>query len=115
MAAASVCVPRVSPNCLLLLQETLQDQQVGLTQVSFKLLLLPWVLEHVKLCVHPLRVESLLPPTLWVSAGLQSQTFWGVVFPVQDPQDDELDVGLRFLTPCEEPLQLSFFSQGYRS
>ena len=43
----SVCVPRVSPRCLLPLWKTLQDQQVGPRQASFKLLLLPWVLEHV--------------------------------------------------------------------
>ena len=41
------------------------DQQVGLTQFSFKLLLLPWVLEHVRFCVHPLRVGSLFLPALW--------------------------------------------------
>ena len=40
MAAASVCVPRVSCNCLLRLWETLQDQQVGLPQATVKRLLL---------------------------------------------------------------------------
>ena len=40
MAAASVCCPRVNLGCLLPLQETLQDQQVGLAQAPFKLLLL---------------------------------------------------------------------------
>ena len=68
MAAASVYVPRVSSSCLLALWEAFQDQQVGLIQAPFKLLLLPWVLEHVRFCVHPLRVESLLFPTaLWPS------------------------------------------------
>ena len=40
---ASANVPRVCFNCLLLLPKALQDQQVGLTQASFKLLLLPSV------------------------------------------------------------------------
>ena len=36
MAATSVCVLRVSCNCFLPLLETLQDQQVGLTQAPNK-------------------------------------------------------------------------------
>ena len=81
MADASVYSPKVIPHCL-------QDKQVGLTQ-SFRLLLLPWVLEHMRFYVYPLRAESLFltvcgspqnkPP------GLQSQTFWGLVFPLQNP------------------------------
>ena len=67
MAPASVCVLRVSASCLLPLQEALQDQSVRLTQVSFKLLLLPWVPEHVRFCVHSSRVESLFPTVLWIS------------------------------------------------
>ena len=63
----SVCVPRVSPSCLLPLWETLQDQQVGPRQASFKLLLLPWVLERVWFCECPLRVESVFPTVLWDS------------------------------------------------
>ena len=44
--------PRVSSICLLLLQEALQDQQVGLTQAPFKLLLVYLVLVCVRfLCV----------------------------------------------------------------
>ena len=67
MAAASVYVPRVSPSCLLPLQEALQDQQVHLTQALFKCLLLPLISEHVKFCVHHLRVEFLFPTILWLS------------------------------------------------
>lgn len=33
-------IPRCSPSCTMLLQEMLQDQQVVLTEVSFKLLTL---------------------------------------------------------------------------
>ena len=41
---------------LLPLWEILQDQQVGLTQAPFKLLLLPWVPEGVRLCMCCLSV-----------------------------------------------------------
>lgn len=47
--------------------ETLQDQQLGLTEVLFKLLLLPRVLEHVRFCMGPLTVESGVLTTLWFS------------------------------------------------
>ena len=57
---------RLSTNCLLPLCETVQDQQVGLIQTPFKLLLLIWVPEHVRFCVHPLRVECLFPTALCV-------------------------------------------------
>ena len=39
-------------------------------------------------------------------AGLQSQKFWGLVFPVQDSQAGEPNVGLGPLTPWGESLQL---------
>ena len=64
---SSVCVPRMTSSCFLFLWETLQDQQVGLTQAPFKLLLLPWVPEHVRFCVLPLRVESLFHTVLRLS------------------------------------------------
>ena len=51
LASNSVYVPRVSCSCLLPLWEILQDQQVGLTQAPFKLLLLPWVPEYMRFCV----------------------------------------------------------------
>ena len=64
MAVASIDVPRVSSSFLLPLQETLQDQEVGLTQTPFKLLLLLWVPGSVRFCLCSLRVESLLPIAL---------------------------------------------------
>lgn len=66
MAVFSVHALRVSSTCLLPLLEALQDQQ-ALTQDPFKLLLLPWVLEHVRFCVYPLGVESLFPMALQFS------------------------------------------------
>lgn len=39
--------------------EILQGQQIGLTQVCFKFLLLPWVLEHVRFFYTP--YKSVLP------------------------------------------------------
>ena len=60
---------------------------------SFKLLLLPWVLDCVRFCVHPLRAESLFPQP-FCSAGLQSQMCWWLLFLVQVPQAGEPVVGL---------------------
>ena len=80
MAVIIVYVPRVSSSRLLPLWETLQDQQVGLTQASFKLLLLPWIPEHVRFCAHP----QPSAPSDSKPAGLQSQIFWGPIFLVQD-------------------------------
>ena len=37
-------------------------------------------------------------------AGLQSQMLWGLIFPGQDPQAGESDVGLGPLTLVGEPL-----------
>ena len=51
------------PSCLLSLQGALQDQQVGVIQSPLKLPPLDWVSEHVRFCMCPLRVESLLPIT----------------------------------------------------
>ena len=64
MAVTSIYVPRVSSSCLLSLWEALQGQQIRLTQAPFKLLLLPWVLECMRYCVHLLRGESLSPTPL---------------------------------------------------
>ena len=63
-------VSRMSSHCLLPLWEALQDQLVGLTQASLKFLLLSWVPDHKRLCVHILRAESLFPTALWLSQKL---------------------------------------------
>ena len=78
MAAASVSITRVTSSHLLPLWETLQDKQLGLTQGPNKLLLLPWVLEHVRFCVPLLRVGLyFLQPsgTPESPTSLQSQMF----------------------------------------
>ena len=63
--------PQLCPQgdllCLLSLWETLQDQQLGLRQAAFRWPLLAWVLEHVRFCEHPLRVELLCPTAFCVS------------------------------------------------
>lgn len=68
-------------------------------------LLLPWVLEHVWLCVCPLRVESLLTTPLWLSylQALLVHKAWcsGACFPIAGP--GELDVGFGPLTPWGKP------------
>lgn len=46
LAATSICVPRRSPTCLLPSGRFLQDQEMGLTQVPFKLLSQSWISEH---------------------------------------------------------------------
>ena len=59
MTARSVYVPRVSFSCLLLpLHDAFQDQQLGLSQTPFKLLLLLWIMENAKFYMQPLRMES---------------------------------------------------------
>ena len=78
-------VPRVSSSCLLPLREALQDQQVGLIQAPFKLLLLPWALDPVRFLWAPFNSgvsishSPLALPKVSL-AGLQSQTFWGFIF-----------------------------------
>lgn len=59
MAAASVYVPRVSSSCL---SRRLSRSAGDLA--PFKLLLLLWVPDHRRFCVHPFREESLFPTTL---------------------------------------------------
>ena len=108
MAAASIYICRVSSNCLLPLQEVLQDQLICLTQALFISLLLLWFLEHwIFVYMHPLRMESLFPIALWLSqkSSLQNQKFWGLIFPVQDPWAGE-PLGLRHHVLWGEPLQL---------
>ena len=51
------------------LQDTHQAQQVGLAQAPMILLLLPWVLVHVRFCVCHLKVKSLFPLVLWGSCS----------------------------------------------
>ena len=108
MAAASICVPRVSHTCLLHLQETLQEQQVGLTQAPIKLLLLSWSV--VRFCVCSLSEISISPSPLGLPklspTAFQSQILWGLIFLVQDSWVGVFDVGLGPLTPVGEPLPL---------
>ena len=57
MFAVSFQVPRRSPIGLLPLWKDHQVHQVGLTQVSFNLVPLFWVSEHMRFCVQHLRLE----------------------------------------------------------
>ena len=89
MAAASISVPRGSPSCLLPLLEAIQYQQVCLIQVPFKLLPLCWDLERVYFCMHPyeqsLGFLQLSGTPEHKPHWLLSQTFWRLVFLIQDP------------------------------
>ena len=62
---SSVYVCRKSHSHKLPTQETPQDQKLGLALDPMKSLPFPWVPVCMKLCVHPPRVESPLPPVLW--------------------------------------------------
>lgn len=78
---------------------------------SFQIIASALGLLACEICMSFLSVESLisyspLASPYVIPSGLQSQMFWGLIFPVQDPQAGELDVGLRPLTPWGEPLQL---------
>ena len=61
MSTASVYIHRVNCSHLLPLWETLQDQQVCLTQAHTKLLLLPWVWEHVRFLCVSIKSEVYFP------------------------------------------------------
>lgn len=102
MAPASIYGPRVSPRCLQPLWEALRDQQVGLTQASFKWMLLCWVQSLWNFVCPPHEWSfyflSPLGQLKVRPAGLQSQTFWGFIFLLQDHQAGESSVGLRKLT-----------------
>lgn len=78
------------------LPDALQDQQVGLTLASSKLLPLCWDSEHVRCCVRRLRRESLFPADVELfctqatsesPTGLQNQSS------LQDPRARETRVG----------------------
>lgn len=106
MAAASVYIARVICSHLLPLWGTLQDKQVGLTQGPNKLLLLPWVLEHVRFLCVPFRcgISYFPPPSMSPKSkpgGLQSQMLWGPIFLVQKTQAREPDVELKPLAAWE--------------
>ena len=107
-AAASVYVPRVICSRPLPLQEILQDQHVGLAQASIWLLLLLRVSEHLRFCVHPVKVKALFSSSFGTPEikprSLQSQMLWGLIFLALDYQARKADVGLRTLTTVGEPL-----------
>ena len=71
---------RVSSSFLLHLQDTLQDQQVGLTQAPFKLLPLPCTTFKSDISIF----HSLLGLLKVSLTGLQSQMFWANL-PAMDP------------------------------
>ena len=69
---------------------------------------------HVKPCVHPPRVKSLFPLSpvelLYASStGLQPQMLWGLLFPMQDPQAREPDMGFGTLTSMENLWSIFIF------
>ena len=64
----------------------------------------------------PLRAESCFPQPSGSPESkpfcLQSQTFCGLIFPVQDSKGGKLDVGLSHLAPWGDCLQLFMSTNG---
>ena len=78
MAATSIYVPRVVLAASCLSRVFSKINKFGLTQVPFKLLLLPWVSEHVRcFCAS---FNSPLAPLKSSLTGLQNHIFLGLVF-----------------------------------
>lgn len=104
--------PHISHSCPLSLQETLQDQKVGLIQAFMKSLLFPWVAVCMrKKCIKSgVSASPSLVDFLWSSpTGLQSQIPWGLLLLIPDPQAEELHLGLRTLIPVGKPLWYNYF------
>ena len=115
MAAASVSVPKVSHSSLHPFQETLQNQQVGLTQAPIKLLafaLGPGACgiscAHLRtgVSVSPSPVE-LLHSSLLV---FKAKSSGGFHLLMPDPQPQEPKMGLRTFTLARESLQYNYFA-----
>ena len=103
---ASVCVPRGVPitSCLYC-----RHQQESLISLLSNCCLCSGT-QSICDFATPFESESVshTPPVLLYAnpAHLQRQTFWGFMFPMQDPWVEEPDVRLRPLHPWKEPLQL---------
>lgn len=86
-------MPQGSPEGL----ETLQDQQVGLTQAVFTFLPPHRVLEHVRYFISPPSVGILFPAALRLSCAQALLTFYpdvlGTCLPGAGPRPGEPDVG----------------------
>ena len=106
MAAACISVLRVSPICLLPPGGSLRSAS-GSIQECFKALPLCWDSELVKFCMCPLRVDSVsYSPLVLLNvslAGFLSQTFWLLIFLMQDPWPGESDVGFKAFAPWGGP------------
>ena len=84
---------------------------MGLTQGFFKVLPAMLELEMCEILCEPFKnrdsVSYSSPALLYTSrAGVQNQIFWGLIFPVLDPQAGDPDVGLGPLASWGEPLPL---------
>ena len=105
-SATSVLAPQWATGDPLPLQETLQDQQVGLAQASKKSLLCFGRSVHKTFCVSSKSGVS-VSPILWSSlhsspSDFQSQMLWGLLLLMPDLQIGYPDMGLRMLTPVGE-------------
>ena len=77
-------------------------------------LLFPWVAVCMRKKCLPSKSGVSASPSLvnflWSSpTGLQSQTLWGLLLLLPDPQAEELHLGLRTLIPVGKPLWYNYF------
>lgn len=92
------------------MQETLQEQKVGLTQAPLSLLPLLWVLEYVRFffVLFETEISIFLSPLILLKVSPSGLQLWGLVFLVQDPQAGRPSMGLKPLVPLEEFLQCNY-------
>ena len=95
--------PTVSLGCSPLLQETLQDQQVGLVWAHMRpQLILIGLGVHKTLYTASKSGVSVAPSPVELpgsnTTGFQSQVLWGFLLLLPDPQAGEPDMGLRTFT-----------------
>ena len=95
--------PTVSLGCSPLLQETLQNQQVGLVWAHMRpQLILIGLGVHKTLYTASKSGVSVAPSPVELpgsnTTGFQSQVLWGFLLLLPDPQAGEPDMGLRTFT-----------------
>ena len=106
--------PTVSLGCSPLLQETLQDQQVGLVWAHMRpQLILIGLGVHKTLYTASKSGVSVAPSPVELpgsnTTGFQSQVLWGFLLLLPDPQAGEPDMGLRTFTMVRKLLWCNCF------
>ena len=109
--AASICIPRPSSSCLLPLggsPGSAGGPDLGSCRMTTSVLILELERLYVRFFQSGISVSHSPPAFPNVSpTSLQSQVFWGLIFPAQEPRAREPSVWLRPLAPWGEPRQSS--------